>query len=108
MVELPRQKVVLISTGKVREAVVTGNGAVWWPEHLRKDGLPPLNRYPDGWMVDGSHCSLSSFAVYKFEREIEADVFRQRLAQLRAHITATEASLLGLYLESGESQGGTV
>ena len=108
MVELTRQKVVQISTGKVRDAVVTEAGTVWWPEHLRKDGCPPLNRLSDGWIVNEFGCYLSSFALYEAAREAVADAFRQRLAELRAEIVATEASLLGLYLVKGEPQGGTV
>ena len=108
MVELTRQKVVLISTGKVRDAVVTKDGDVWWPEHLRKDGLPPMNRPEDGYMVSGVYGRNGNCASYEAARETEAEVFRQRLAQLRFELAATEASLLGLYLGKGEPQGRTV
>ena len=111
MVELPRQKVVHIGTGEVREAVVTRDGEVWWPEHLRKDGYPSLNRHRDGRMVGGIYSGspqVSQFAPYEAARETEADVFRKRLAQLRSKVAETENSLLGLYQESGEPQGRTV
>ena len=108
---LERIQAVHIVTGEVREVAVrpdSGITEVWFPESLRKDGQPPLNRYRDGQLKPDY--AFGYYARVDAGREEKAALIRLEIAGLlekvslsmagfRAGRRSAEARLIALYTE---------
>ena len=98
---------VKIGSGEKREVVLYSYSNenfrfIYFPEHLRKDGLPNGNRRCDGFLGT----SLNEWALYDEEREAQAQLIRYRVAELMREVHQAQEDLQALYCEPAARAAG--
>lgn len=95
-------RVVRIRSGEVIDAAIEADewlSRIWRPEHLKKDGGFPLNRYADGGIARKGSICLQDWAIYQAEREAQAQPIRDHIVDLHTQIEQAERELLSIYKE---------